>query len=127
MGVIRLEVDSCEVKSLDAYTLSGTRTVLQERMTTEIQSQILSGFPNPFNPETVIKYEIANRERITLKIYSLLGQEIVELIDDVVEPGQYRAIWDGRDAQNNRVGSGVYLATLRGSKFRSILKLVLLR
>ena len=127
MGVIRLEVDSCEVKSLDAYTLSGTRTVLQERMTTEIQSQILSGFPNPFNPETVIKYEIANRERITLKIYSLLGQEIVELIDDVVEPGQYRAIWDGRDAQNNRVGSGVYLATLRGSKFRSIHKLVLLR
>ena len=126
-GVIKFDVDSCDVQSLDAYTLGGTRIVLREKRVRELQSKILSGFPNPFNPETVIEYEIASSERITLRIYSLLGQEIAALIDDVVDPGQYRVVWDGRDARGNLVGSGVYLATLRGSVFHSTLKLVLLR
>lgn len=113
-----------EIAYLDVYTLSGVSARLSPKPKT---SMIRSSFPNPFNPATVIEYEIAHRTRITLIIFTPTGQEIARLVDQVASPGQYRKIWNGRDAKGRPVASGVYIARLSGANFHATRKLVLLK
>ncbi len=113
-----------EVQYLDVYTLSGATARLLSKPKT---SEILSSFPNPFNPDTVIEYAVAVETRISLSIFTPTGQEVIRLSDQVVSPGRYRAVWNGRDAQGRPVGSGVYIARLKGANFHAIRKLVLLK
>ena len=113
-----------EIAYLEVYTLSGVSARLSPKPKT---SGIRSSFPNPFNPDTVIEYEIAHRTRITLSIFTPTGQEIVRLVDQVAFPGQYRKVWNGRDAKGRPVASGVYIARLSGANFHATRKLVLLK
>jgi hypothetical protein len=69
---------------------------------------ILHGnYPNPFNPSTNIRYELEEAGRVALTVYSLLGQQVAQLVDAFQPAGVYEATWDGRDA-----ASGVYLYRL---------------
>ena len=113
-----------EIAYLEVYTLSGVSARLSPKPKT---SGIRSSFPNPFNPDTVIEYEIAQRARITLSIFTPTGQEIARLVDQVAFPGQYRKVWNGRDAKGRPVASGVYIARLSGANFHATRKLVLLK
>lgn len=113
-----------EIAYLEVYTLSGISARLSSKPKT---SGIRSSFPNPFNPDTVIEYEIAYRTRITLSIFTPTGQEIARLVDQVAFPGQYRKVWNGRDARGRPVASGVYIARLSGANFHATRKLVLLK
>lgn len=113
-----------EIAYLEVYTLSGISARLSPKPKT---SGIRSSFPNPFNPDTVIEYEIAHRTRITLIIFTPTGQEIARLVDQVAFPGQYRKVWNGRDAKGRPVASGVYIARLSGANFHATRKLVLLK
>ena len=115
---------SGSIQCLEVYTLWGTMARLSSKPP---RSEILSSFPNPFNPDTVIEYEVAHQTRISLIIFSLTGQEVIRLSDQVASPGRYRAVWNGRDAEERAVGSGVYIARLSGANFHATRKLVLLK
>jgi len=71
-------------------------------------------WPNPFNANTVIRYSlIVDRPSFTtLKIYNILGEEVVTLVDERQRPGSYRVVWDGRNGEGNGVASGIYLCRL---------------
>ncbi|MFQ6093940.1 MAG: choice-of-anchor D domain-containing protein [bacterium] len=89
-------------------------------------------YPNPFNPETEISYQLPvvsgqTSHNVTLKIYSILGQEIRTLVDEVKEAGYYSATWDGRDYQGEDVSSGVYFYRLRAGDFVETKRMVLIR
>jgi hypothetical protein len=53
--------------------------------------------PNPFNGSTVLRYEFERMQPVKLAIYSLGGQQVVQLVDTVQGPSYYELIWDGRD------------------------------
>jgi hypothetical protein len=72
-----------------------------------------SNFPNPFNPETVIPYDVAERSRVRLDIFDLTGSRVKTLTDAVCEPGRHTASWDGRTSQGAPAPSGVYVVRLR--------------
>ena len=55
-----------------------------------------NNYPNPFNPSTTILYGIATQSHVTVKIYSVLGQEMATLVNDIQGPSYYRVIWDGK-------------------------------
>ncbi|RMH87451.1 MAG: T9SS C-terminal target domain-containing protein, partial [Calditrichaeota bacterium] len=84
-------------------------------------------FPNPFNPETVIRYDLPRPGRVVLRIYNLLGQPVRTLVDGPQAAGRYRRRWDGRDDAGRRVASGVYVLYFQAGDFRKAGKLVLLR
>ena len=65
-------------------------------------------FPNPFNPETAIRYDIPLESEVTLKIYNLAGQLVRVLVDERQAPGRHTIQWDGRDARGHEVASGAY-------------------
>ena len=70
---------------------------------------LMQNYPNPFNPRTTIKYQLPEQSKVTFKIYNILGQEVVTLLDEEVAPGYYELGWDGRNNFEQQVASGVYI------------------
>jgi photosystem II stability/assembly factor-like uncharacterized protein len=86
-------------------------------------------YPNPFNPTTTIRYSLAASGRVTLKIVSMLGQEIATLVDGHQVAGEHEVYWDGRVTFG---ASGVYLVQLtaktdNGAEFVQQRKMLLLK
>ncbi len=83
--------------------------------------------PNPFNPETVIKFSLPQDARVTLKVYNVLGQVVNTLVDEALPAGNHSATWDGKNEQGRDVASGVYFYRIKAGDFESIQKMTLLR
>jgi len=66
-------------------------------------------YPNPFNPTTNISFTLPTKSFVKLRIYSILGSEIKELINSNFEAGNYSIVWDGKNNEGNKVSSGIYL------------------
>ncbi|MFC1480631.1 M4 family metallopeptidase [Candidatus Neomarinimicrobiota bacterium] len=87
-----------------------------------------NAYPNPFNPTTVIKYALKEDVRATLRVYNLLGREVLTLVDEYQPAAYYSVVWNGRDATGRPLPSGLYIALMQaGSNFRASTKLVLLK
>ena len=64
-------------------------------------------YPNPFNPTTKIKYDLPKASKVILKVYNLLGQEVVTLLDEIQEAGYKTVEWNPND-----IASGIYFYRL---------------
>jgi hypothetical protein len=93
----------------------------------EIGSTLAQNTPNPFNPTTLIRYQLSDREHVTLSVYDANGQLVRTLVDEVRPVGKNEATWDGRNEAGATVGSGVYFYRLDAGKFSESKKMVLLK
>ncbi len=73
----------------------------------------LSNYPNPFNPETVISYNLLESGKVNLSIYNIKGQKVKQLINAQLSSGSYSVSWNGKDTTDKRVSSGEYFAKLK--------------
>jgi hypothetical protein len=89
--------------------------------------RLYHNYPNPFNPETVIRYELARPDHITLKICNAVGQEIKILKNARQEAGTYAVRWTGIDSNGKKVPSGIYFYSLQSEAFFRVGKMILLR
>ena len=90
--------------------------------------ELSQNFPNPFNPATTIRYGLPRTERETLKVYNLLGEEVVTLVDnEQQEAGYHVAIWDGRNRDGSIVANGVYIYRLQAGSSSITRKMTLLK
>ncbi len=69
-------------------------------------------FPNPFNPETTIKYDLPEQSKVHLNIFDLLGRKINTLKNKTEEAGWYSIKWDGKDKNGHPFSSGMYIISL---------------
>ena len=91
---------------------------------------LLQNYPNPFNPSTKIKFTIGSviangvkqSQLVTLKVYDVLGNEIVTLVNEEKQPGTYEAEFAGTD-----LPSGIYFYQLKAGNFIEVKKMVLLK
>ena len=84
-------------------------------------------YPNPFNPVTVINYSIPNvgftlQQNIVLKVYDVLGREVVKLVDKKLNSGYYKVEWDAADYP-----SGIYFYNLQSGNYSNTKKMILLK
>jgi 5-hydroxyisourate hydrolase-like protein (transthyretin family) len=84
-------------------------------------------YPNPFNPSTQILFFLPNKERVSLTIYSLLGQKVTTLVDGMLEAGTHVVSWNGRDSRGAQLSSGVYFYSLKGASFTATRKMILMK
>ncbi|HLP17974.1 MAG TPA: VWA domain-containing protein [Bacteroidota bacterium] len=77
-------------------------------------------FPNPFNPETRIRFDVAHAGRVELTIYDVLGRSVVSLVDEHLQPGVHYANWNAR-----AFPSGVYYCVMKSGSFSEVKKLIL--
>ena len=90
-------------------------------------TRLKGGVPNPFNPSTMIRFELASNEHVRLEIYDVAGRLVRRLLDERRAPGYHEVPWDGRDNNGAAVGSGVYFVRMRGDSYTGVAKLVMLK
>lgn len=77
-------------------------------------------YPNPFNPETHIRYQLPASSEVQLVIFNALGQAVRTLVAESQPAGAHSVIWNGRDDAGRAVGAGIYLCRLQaGSQVRT--------
>ena len=93
--------------------------------------RLYANAPNPFNPETLIRYELPAWEgkapEVRLQVFNLAGQRLRTLVQEAQAPGHYAVQWDGLDAQGQPVSSGVYLYRLEAGRWAQVRRMSLIR
>jgi hypothetical protein len=87
----------------------------------------VSAYPNPFNPETTIRYTLPARGRVTIHVFDARGAHVATLVDAVTPAGAYTVTWNGHDDRGNAVGSGVFFARLASAAGERSYKMTLLK
>ena len=89
--------------------------------------QLYPAYPNPFNPMTNIRYEIAEDVFVSITVYDLLGNVVNNLINTNQSSGYKSIQWNATNNQRQPVSAGLYLYTIQAGKFRQTKKMVLLK
>jgi hypothetical protein len=90
-------------------------------------------FPNPFNPSTVLRFDLPEESHVRLAVFDLLGREVRRLADELRPAGIHSIRWDGTADGGNDTASGVYFARLEarptdgGGAFTGLIRMLLLR
>jgi hypothetical protein len=79
-------------------------------------------FPNPFNPSTVIKYAVAQKQYVSIKVYDVIGNEIAVLVNEEKSTGSYEVVFNA-----NHLSAGVYYYTMMTDNFVQTKKMILLK
>ena len=107
-GMIPVRVEAFKVEAPKAYRLG-------------------QSYPNPFNPETTIQYDVAKTGVVRLSVYALTGQLVRTLMDGERPAGRYSVVWDGTDDAGRDVASGVYLCRMEAGEYSAVRKMLLVR
>jgi len=102
-------------------------TSVEEDEQIPLSYSLHQNYPNPFNPETKIGFSLRESGFVNLTIYNSLGQVVRHLVQERMLPGEQKVMWDGRNDEGVRLGSGIYLYRLHTKKFAQTKKLILLR
>ncbi len=95
-----------------------------------VQPELFSlsaNWPNPFNPNTSLRYALPEASQVTLVVYDMLGQKVRTLVNQVQQAGQYTVNWDARNDLGHSVASGLYLYRIEAGDFAQTRKMTLLR
>jgi len=104
-----------------AIIVTQTMSVKDETVIPE-QFSLSQNFPNPFNPSTMINYQLPISSFVTLKVYDVLGKEIAELVNETKEAGNYSVKFDA-----SKLSSGMYIYKLTSDKFTEVKKMILVK
>jgi hypothetical protein len=88
---------------------------------------VLANYPNPFNPETEIRFQLPEASKVKLTIYNSLGQTIRTLTNTYYDAGYHSIRWDGHNEIGSPVSSGVYLYRIQAGTYSQIKKMTLIR
>ncbi|MDD4224546.1 MAG: choice-of-anchor J domain-containing protein, partial [Candidatus Cloacimonetes bacterium] len=92
-----------------------------------VATELHGNFPNPFNPQTTIRYSVKEATPVTIEIYNVKGQVVKTLVSEAKASGHYTATWNGRDNNNQPVSSGVYFYKMRAGKYSNTKKMILMK
>jgi hypothetical protein len=84
--------------------------------------ELSQNYPNPFNPSTIIKYSIAEKNQVTIRIYNVLGSEVATLVNEVKPAGSYEVSFNAAG-----LSSGVYYYTISAGKYTAAKKMILIK
>lgn len=91
------------------------------------QVELYQNYPNPFNPRTEIYFDITISDRVEMRIFNILGNEVKTLVNKEMTPGKHIVYWSGKDNNGLEVSSGMYFYKLKVGEITKQKKLILLR
>ncbi len=110
-------LDDIGIYTYAAFTDAGT----QPRMKAT-KFALEQNYPNPFNPYTTIHYTVATEGKVSLRVYDILGKEVVDLVNEVKQSGSHEATFNATE-----LPSGVYFYELRAGSFSEMKKMMLIK
>ena len=109
----------------DSATTSGITNVEDEFIIKEYE--LSQNFPNPFNPNTIISYQIPKQEFVSLKVYDVLGNEIATLVNEEKTSGKYNVEFSAIGGDASSLASGIYFYKLHIGNYISVKKMSYLK
>jgi hypothetical protein len=85
-------------------------------------ASLYQNYPNPFNPATIIRYSLADRDRVNLEVYDILGRRVVELVNEVQAAGDHSIVFDA-----SQLPTGIYFYSLQSRFHHESRKMVLVK
>ena len=101
--------------------------VNEDFLATPLIYSLDQNFPNPFNPETRIYFQVPTNHDVQLVIYNMMGQQIRTLVDEAYSAGRHVVNWDGRNNDGIRVPSGMYVYRIKAGEFIDFKKMMLVK
>jgi PKD repeat protein len=98
-----------------------------DSVTVPYKTSLRSIYPNPFNPSTTVRFYVNTTDRVNIKVYNIRGQEIKQLTQEIYQPGFYKVIWNGKDENENRCASGIYLFKMETTRESQLIKGILVK
>ena len=92
-----------------------------------LTTQLLPNVPNPFNPETSVRFELARAGRVRINVYDVAGRRVARLLDEDRQAGADHVVWRGRDDRGRTVTSGAYYIRLEADGRTDTRKVLLLK
>ncbi|MBW6514798.1 MAG: T9SS type A sorting domain-containing protein [Candidatus Syntrophosphaera sp.] len=90
-------------------------------------TELKGNYPNPFNPETAIRFSTKGSGPVSLKIYNVKGQMVRNLVNKDLPAGDHRIIWNGKDDSGRSVSSGIYMYRMETPDYHKTLKMMLMK
>jgi hypothetical protein len=87
--------------------------------------KLFQNYPNPFNPKTIIRFKIKDSRFVSLKVYDILGKEIITLVNEFKKAGDYEVPFSVSKFSNNQLSSGIYFYKLVSGDFTDIRKMII--
>ncbi len=122
MAVIKDRIIAGRTDGIWYNTMSGWTNTEHSPNAVPAALTLYQNYPNPFNPTTGISYQLPVSGMVTLKVYTILGEEVSTLVDEVQSAGQHTVSFDPVG-----LSSGIYLYTLRSGNFTQTKKMILLQ
>jgi hypothetical protein len=99
----------------------------EESANIPLTTRLHDNYPNPFNPTTTIRFDLAKAGPVSIIIYNSIGQKVRTLLDAAKQAGKYDFVWDGRNDHGNRVGTGVYFFRMKADDYQMTRKMVMIK
>lgn len=87
----------------------------------------ITNYPNPFNPQTTISYDLAQRGEVQLDVFNLKGQKVKSLIKEIQDSGNHKITWQGDNQKGEKVSSGVYFYKLKANGKEEMRKMTMVK
>lgn len=124
---IKCESNNAYILLVDDIKIQGYNGVSNEDTVIPVtQNALLGNFPNPFNCETSITYDVKDDVQANLIIYNLKGQKVKTLVNSKVNAGSHKITWKGDDEHGRHVSKGVYFCKLNIGKISYTKKMILM-
>ena len=95
--------------------------------TPQIVTRLNGNFPNPFNPETTISFDLAVESIVLIDIYNIRGQKIRTLLNSMLDMGEHTVIWNGKDDNGRDVSSGLYFYRMMTDDYTAMKRMILMK
>jgi hypothetical protein len=92
-----------------------------------VATALNGNYPNPFNPETTIRYSVKEAGRVKLEVYNIKGQLVRTLVDKDHTTGCYTRVFDARDNRGRSISSGVYLVRMSAPGYQKTSRIMLMK
>lgn len=119
--------NSFKVENPGSITLEKQTKIEEKEFILPDGYKLRENYPNPFNPETKIRYELPAAGNVSINIYNIMGQHVRTLIDGYKEAGCHQVIWDGRNDDALYVPSGMYIYIMRCGSHMQMQKALLMK
>jgi len=126
-GIYTYSFGTYKISVRDMADVGPVVGIADDIITHPLEYKLSQNFPNPFNPETRIYFEIPENQHVQVIVYNMLGYKIRTITNQPYTPGHYVLNWDGRNQAGQQVASGAYILRMKAGSYIDYKKMMLIR
>jgi hypothetical protein len=114
--------DGYDNSNLQSRIINYTTTGVEDLASMPKKYELYQSYPNPFNPTTMIKFDLPNESKVSLKVYNLLGEEVATVVNGIMPAGHQSVAFNA-----SKLASGMYIYRIEAGSFSQVKKMLLMK